>query len=80
MVLYTKRCFGFELSRTFDCTLEGAGDTTTINVKATSMLIHWSSGKALQALQILPYMVMESVDLMLVGPRQVYQSAKQDSL
>ena len=49
-VTYAKRCIGLGWARTFSCTLAGAGDPATTMVKAASMLICSSLGKALQVL------------------------------
>ena len=45
-----KTCMGFGWVRTSECALEGEGDPATAVVKAARILIHWSSGKAPQAL------------------------------
>ena len=49
-VTYAKRCIGFGWASTFDHTLAGDEVPATMVVKAASTLIHWLSGKALQAL------------------------------
>ena len=41
-VTYAKRCIGFGWARTFNCSLDAAGDPATTEVRAINTLIHWS--------------------------------------